>query len=194
MYRGTSKFLNRWRRYNRAASERGPTNRRGLSGFSPQRRRFADIACWPSCQESRYNYTCNSGNTEDGKVAGVVRRRISRRRMLRSLGATLAAVLLPPQRLLAAPAAANKLIDVHCHLFNATDLPAGDGGCHQPNAPRAHRFDSNAGRPSPGARKTCPAAAPAPARSPRRVTHYPADATQTTKKCIFSHSKRPKVR
>src|SRR5215470_6172695 len=127
MYRGTSKFLNRWRRYNRAASARGPTNRRGFSGFSPQRRRFADIACWPSCQESRYNYTCNSGNTEDGKVAGVVRRRISRRRMLRSLGATLAAVLLPPQRLLAAPAAANKLIDVHCHLFNATDLPAGDG-------------------------------------------------------------------
>ena len=57
-------------------------------------------------------------------MASVVTSTISRRRILRSLSATLAAALFPPQTLLAAPVAPNNLIDVHCHLFNATDLPA----------------------------------------------------------------------
>jgi hypothetical protein len=37
------------------AWELGPANRRGLSVFSPQKRRFADIACWPTCQGAKYN-------------------------------------------------------------------------------------------------------------------------------------------
>ena len=57
-------------------------------------------------------------------MASVVTSTVSRRRILRSLSATLAAALFPPQTLLAAPVAPNNLIDVHCHLFNATDLPA----------------------------------------------------------------------
>jgi predicted TIM-barrel fold metal-dependent hydrolase len=47
---------------------------------------------------------------------------VSRRRLLKAFAAFLAARSLPEQT--AAAAAKKKLIDVHCHLFNATDLPA----------------------------------------------------------------------